>query len=93
MAVLPKNQWVCVSDFGGSMKIGIHRVSPVNQWADWDGEKVLFGGAWADPCCPVPDLPAPDGPPKEEVVEAWAAQHWNAEKWHAAFMEYHRTYP
>ena len=76
--VLPHDQWVCIHDFAGGMRIGRNYVNPVNQWADWDGEKVVFGGAWFA----VPDLPVPDGPPDEAVVLAHAAKHWNAEAWY-----------
>jgi hypothetical protein len=73
---------VCVMDFGGSYTTswGL-RVYPFNCWADWDGTKTVFGGAYAE----VPDMHS-DTEPTEQQVEEWVKKHWNERAWFDGMM-------
>ena len=51
----------CIIDFCGSTNPGHFTVS---FWADWDGERVVFGGDWSD----VPSMQTATEPTREEVV-------------------------
>jgi hypothetical protein len=60
---MPKKD-VCIVDWNAGGRF------PTSFWADWDGEKVVFGGDWRD----VPDMPAKREPTQKRVY-AWAHKH------------------
>ena len=51
-----------IEDFNGYSDGGSY---PVAYWADWDGDKVIYGGDWQD----IPNMPAKTEPSLDEV---WA---------------------
>jgi hypothetical protein len=55
---------ICIEDFSGNSDQG-------GFWADWDGQRVWFGGTWQG----VPDMPTPDGTVNEDQVTQWVDQH------------------
>lgn len=58
--------YVCIEDFCGTDRHGFH----VEFWADWDGQRVFFGGDWKD----VPPMLATEQPTTEQVHN-WAHKH------------------
>lgn len=60
---------ICVFDFCGYSEPGHF---PISMWADWDGEKTVFGGDWQD----IPDMLGTKEPSEEEVL-AWVRKHEN----------------
>jgi hypothetical protein len=66
---------LCIVDFNGSAKYPAtnthHAYSvPCAFWADWDGDRVYFGGEWEN----IPPMESMTEPTKQQVY-AWAAQH------------------
>ena len=57
-----QNKDVCVFDFCGYSEPGHF---PVSMWADWDGEKTMFGGEWQG----IPEMTGRAEPSEEEVVQ------------------------
>ena len=62
-----KKKEVCVFDFCGYEEPG-H--CPVSMWADWDGEKTVFGGDWRE----VPDMQGEKEPTEEDVLK-WVKKY------------------
>lgn len=70
----------CVEDFCGRITVRPGLGTQINMWADWDGQKVVFGGAYKVPSCPVPDMPSLRRP-TDRALDRHVAKYWNVEKW------------